>query len=156
MPGSNRCDGLGMSTWVSSVRVPGSMRIGGAGHRAVDRLLSCPRTVTWTGRPAFTFDAYAWGTLTNTRSASTCATSNRPFAAPVTLVGATAVLLMGLPAVINAPTSTFRWITVPLNGREHTLERGQLLEALDVGLVGWTFASAAATAACAVRYAATF
>ena len=34
----------------------------------------------------------------------------------VTLEGATAVLLTGLPAVINAPTSTFRWITVPPNG----------------------------------------
>jgi len=54
--------------------------------------------------------------LTKTRSVSIWATSNKPFAAPVTVLGATAVLLTGLPAVINAPTSTLRWITVPANG----------------------------------------
>jgi hypothetical protein len=75
-----------------------------------------PRTVSFTGMPARTFGANACGTLTNTRSLSVCAISNRPLGAPVTLVGATAVLSVGLPAVISAPTSTFRWMTVPANG----------------------------------------
>ena len=54
--------------------------------------------------------------LTNTRSQSICATSKSPFAPPVTLEGAAAVLFVGLPAVISVPTSTLRWMTVPANG----------------------------------------
>jgi hypothetical protein len=70
--------------------------------------INCPRTDTETGRPVCTFGAYAWGTLTNTRSQSIRAISNSPFAPPVTLDGAAAVLLVGLPATISAPTSTLR------------------------------------------------
>ena len=105
-----------MSTCVSSVRVPGSSALAVRVTDAATGSSRCPRTLTFTGRPARTFGANACGTLTNTRSLSICATSNSPFGAPVRFDGATAVLSVGLPAVINAPTSTFRWMTVPLNG----------------------------------------
>ena len=136
-----------MSTCVRSVRVPGSSALDVRVTEAATGASRCPRTVTCTGMPARTFGANACGTLTNTRSLSTCATSNRPLAAPVTLVGATAVLSVGLPAVIRAPTSTFRWMTVPPNGASTRWNDVICSSCRTLAWLDSTFASAAATAA---------
>ena len=96
--------------------MPWIERVGGASHRARYRLHELPSDRHLDRQTDFHVRRVGLGDVDEHAKRVDLGDPNSPFAPPVTLEGATAVLLVGLPAVINAPTSTFRWITVPLNG----------------------------------------
>src|ERR1700680_4521625 len=151
IPGSSTRPGFGTSTSASSVRVLGSTAP--AVRTMVPRNDRFPRfaTIRSAANPGRIEATYGCGTLIYTRMVSVCATLYR-------LAAETAVAEADCdppavsgsddapPAVINAPYSTFRAVTIPPNG-------ALIWAYCNIDISPRRFASAAWTLAVAASYA---